>query len=59
MYMNTGLRTKRFRATSSMKMERERKRGIHKIRSITRSETLATQATGTQLRQHHTMLALR
>ena len=47
--MNTGQRTKRFRASSSMNMERERKRGIRKIRVITRSETLATEATGTQL----------
>ena len=47
--MNTGQRTERFRASLSMKMERERKRGIRKIRAITRSETLATQATGIQL----------
>ena len=47
--MNTGQRTERFRASSSMKMEREQKKRVRKIRAITRSETLATQATRTQL----------
>lgn len=47
--INIGLRNKRFRASSSMRMERERKREIRKIRAITRSETLATQATDIQL----------